>query len=357
LKHLSVDTLGPLPEDENGNKYVILIVDDFSKFVGLYPTKSTTSEEFAMALVQWVALFGVPLQVRTDGGSQFNSKLSLDLRNLLNYHHLTVVAYHPQANALAERRMAEVMKHLRALVYEKRIKERWSRYLPLVQRIINYSIDGSIGTQPARVILGDLADSDLAMDLPEAWENRTVADYLLHLRQAQAILIKTTQDFLKKNQRKRGSDGEVRAPEDTQFREGQYVLLQYPTRPPNKLAGLYRGPMVIHAIDRPDLIQVRDLTDNKISLVHASRLKVFRHPAEMTEEEAAALAAVDMDEFYVESIIDHTGSGRDPKKWSYRVRWAGYEPEDDSWLPWKSVKDLEALDKFIEDGHPECSVD
>jgi hypothetical protein len=164
LKHLSVDTLGPLPEDENGNKYVILIVDDFSKFVGLYPTKSTTSEEFAMALVQWVALFGVPLQVRTDGGSQFNSKLSLDLRNLLNYHHLTVVAsYHPQANALAERRMAEVMKHLRALVYEKRIKERWSRYLPLVQRIINYSIDGSIGIQPARVILGDLADSDLAM--------------------------------------------------------------------------------------------------------------------------------------------------------------------------------------------------
>jgi hypothetical protein len=349
--------LGPLPEDEHGNKHVILIVDDFSKFVQLYPTRSTTSEEFAMALVQWVALFGVPRQVRSDGASQFNSNLALDLRNLLNYHQLTVVAYHAQANGLAERRMAEVMKHQRALVIEKRIKERWSRYIPLVQRIINYTVDGSIGTMPARVILGDLADSDLVMDLPQAWENRNIGDYLLHLRQTQAALIKATQDYLNSNQRKRGRDGEVKSTEVAQFQEGEYVLLEYPTRPPNKLAGLYRGPMVIHAIDRPDLITVRDLTNNKLSLVHTSRLKHFRHPAEMTEEEAIALAAVDMDEFYVDSIIDHTWDGKNPKKWSYRVRWAGYEPEDDTWLPWSSVKDLEALDKFIEDGHPECSVD
>jgi hypothetical protein len=230
----------------------------------------------------------------------------LDLRNLLNYHQLTVVAYHTQANGLAERRMAEVMKHLRALVIEKRIKERWSRYIPLVQRIINYTVDGSIGTMPARVILGDLADSDLVMDLPQAWENRNIGDYLIHLRQTQAALIKATQDYLNSNQRKRGRDGEVKSTEVVQFQEGQYVLLEYPTRPPNKLAGLYRGPMVIHAIDRPDLITVRDLTNNKLSLVHTSRLKHFRHPAEMTEEEAIALAAVDMDEFYVDSIIDHT---------------------------------------------------
>jgi hypothetical protein len=89
--------------------------------------------------------------------------------------------------------MTEVMKHLRALVFEKRILSVWSQYLPLVQRIINYSIDGSIGTQPARVTFGELASSDLAMDLPSEWEGRTVAEYLVKLREAQAILIKTTQ--------------------------------------------------------------------------------------------------------------------------------------------------------------------
>jgi hypothetical protein len=91
IKALSVDTHDPLPEDENGNKHVILIVDDFSKFVGLYPSRSTTSEEFARALLQWVAVFGVPTQIRTDGETQFNSNLTKDLQSLLNYQQLIVV--------------------------------------------------------------------------------------------------------------------------------------------------------------------------------------------------------------------------------------------------------------------------
>ena len=75
---------------------------------------------------------------------------------------------------MAERRMKEVLTHLRALVYEFRIKDNWSHYLPLVQRIMNY-IDGSIGTQPARVIFGDMVDSDIAMDLPEGTKIRRLS--------------------------------------------------------------------------------------------------------------------------------------------------------------------------------------
>ena len=82
------------------------------------------------------------------------------LKFLLKYEHLIIVPYHPQGNSMAERRMKEVGAHLRALVYEHRIKAEWSHYLPLVQRILNYTVDGSIGTQPGRVIFGDMVDSD-----------------------------------------------------------------------------------------------------------------------------------------------------------------------------------------------------
>jgi hypothetical protein len=34
-----------------------------------------------------------------------------------------IVAHHPKANGFAERRMKEVEKHPKALVYEKRVKE------------------------------------------------------------------------------------------------------------------------------------------------------------------------------------------------------------------------------------------
>ena len=76
-------------------------------------------------------------------------------------------------------------------------------------------------------------------------------------------------------------------------------MLQYPNRPPNKLAGLYRGPLVIVAIERPDIITVKDLISKKVRKEHTSRLRLFRHPANMGIEEIAALAAVDLDEFYV----------------------------------------------------------
>jgi hypothetical protein len=274
---------------------------------------------------------------------------------MLNYHHTVVVAYHPQGNGLAERRMKEVMKHLKALVFEKRIKENWSQYLSLVQRIINYSIDGSIGTQPARVLLGDIAGSDLAMDLPESWKGRDLNEYLVKLREMQARIIKVTQDFLSTNQRKRSRGGGAIAPEVPGFKEGQFVLLKYPNRPPNKLAGLYRGPLVIVAIDRPDLIKVRDLITDKVSLVHTSRLRPFRHPTNMTLQEVTDLASVDMDEFFVEKIITHVGTTKDFKKWSFRVRWLGYEPEDDTWLKWSAVKDLAAMDEYSK-AHPELNL-
>ena len=61
--------------------------------------------------------------------------------------------------------MKEIMVHLRALVFEKRIKNEWSHFLQLVQRILNYSADGSIGTQPARVLFGEIAFLNIAVDL------------------------------------------------------------------------------------------------------------------------------------------------------------------------------------------------
>ena len=125
LASLSVDTLGPLSEDDDGF-FIVVIVDNFSKFVGLYPARSTMPKDFIGALMQWVGIFGVPKKIRSDGGSQFTSKLSENLSALLGYKHLVVVPCRSQANALAERRTINVMNQLRALVFEKWIKENWT---------------------------------------------------------------------------------------------------------------------------------------------------------------------------------------------------------------------------------------
>ena len=171
--------------------------------------------------------------MKSDGGSKFTSKFLEDLSALLDYKHLVVVPYRSQAKGLAERRMTEVMKHQRALVLEKSIKENWSHYLPLAQRIINYSVDRSIGTQPDRVIFWDM-ENGLAEKM-----GRNLIDYLVKLRGGRARQIKVTQEFLSKNQQKWSIDGGEKVNKVVEFHVGNYVMLQYPDRPPNKLAVLW----------------------------------------------------------------------------------------------------------------------
>ena len=101
LQELSIDPLGPLPEDEFGMRYIILIVDNFSKFVGPYPAKNTSTLEFVKDFLSWVGIFGVPKILRSDGGSQFSSDMAERLKFLLKYQHLIIVPYHPQGNSMA----------------------------------------------------------------------------------------------------------------------------------------------------------------------------------------------------------------------------------------------------------------
>ena len=63
--------------------------------------------------------------------------------------------------------------------------------------------------------------------------------------------------------------------------------------------------MEIVAMDRPDIVKVRDLTTDKVSVVHTSRLRLFRHLAEMTPAELEMLAGIDVDEYFVESIVEN----------------------------------------------------
>ena len=63
------------------------------------------------------------------------------------------------------------------------------------------------------------------------------------------------------------------------------------------------------AIDRPDIIKVKNLKTNKISSVHTSRLRIFRHLTEMTREEIEVLASIDLDEYYVDKIVEHEEKG------------------------------------------------
>ena len=67
---------------------------------------------------------------------------------LLGTQHNVSVAYSKQENAIAERSLKECQRHLIALIQEVGVHEGWSRYLPLVQRIMLTSTVGAIQVAP-----------------------------------------------------------------------------------------------------------------------------------------------------------------------------------------------------------------
>ena len=71
MQRLNIDTIGPLPPDNEGNKYVIVIIDTFSRYVTLHAGKDASGSEAASAIHKHICTYGIPTSILTDNGSQF----------------------------------------------------------------------------------------------------------------------------------------------------------------------------------------------------------------------------------------------------------------------------------------------
>jgi len=138
------------------------------------------------------------------------------------------------------------------------------------------------------------------------------------------------------------------------FNPGDYVLVDYPERPPDKLTPQWKGPLVVIE-PHPTLKQTylcQDMLSMKITPYHIERLNLFKvDPL----EKPADIAAADKDLYLVEKIVAHKGKVSKKQQMEFRVRWLGYpDPADDTWLPWREVRMLEALAEYV-NGNPKLS--
>ena len=75
MESLNVDTIGPLPPDENDNTYILVIIDRFSRWIELYATKDATAKSAAINMVSHFGRYGMASELRSDGGSQFVNEI------------------------------------------------------------------------------------------------------------------------------------------------------------------------------------------------------------------------------------------------------------------------------------------
>ena len=142
----SIDTIGPFTPDADGNAYILAAVDGFSRFVMLEPAADATGEAAAKFLLKITGIFGRPKSFRHDGGSQFENHLIDTFSELLGVDRHVTLAYRPQANGRVERVCKEIGRHLRYIVLDRRLQDKWSIALPMVQRLLNCTEHIALGS-------------------------------------------------------------------------------------------------------------------------------------------------------------------------------------------------------------------
>jgi len=125
--HLGLDIVGPLKKTTNGNEYIIVIVDYFTKWVEAEPTQDITSHDVIKFLIKVFSRHGVPQTVTADNGVQFTSDMTKIFIDLYDVYIKFTSTYHPESNGLTENRNKEIGKLLRLLGSKYR---EWDEILP-----------------------------------------------------------------------------------------------------------------------------------------------------------------------------------------------------------------------------------
>jgi transposase InsO family protein len=109
FQQISVDIVGPLPTSHSMNRYIVSMIDKFSRYCMLVPVKSISSSDIIKAIDRWITTFGAPKSILSDNGPQFISG-GIELKYSSTYY--------PQSNGQIERLHRWIKERLTLIAYD-----------------------------------------------------------------------------------------------------------------------------------------------------------------------------------------------------------------------------------------------
>src|SRR3989442_2994259 len=93
-ERIAIDLTGPHNRSRNGNVYILTVIDLFSKWVEAIPIKNKEAITVSKALFEHViSRFGIPVQILSDGGMEFEGSTLQELCRLLEIDKIRTTAY------------------------------------------------------------------------------------------------------------------------------------------------------------------------------------------------------------------------------------------------------------------------
>eukprot|EP00245_Coleochaete_scutata_P000411 TRINITY_DN1051_c1_g1_i1.p1 TRINITY_DN1051_c1_g1~~TRINITY_DN1051_c1_g1_i1.p1 ORF type:complete len:1227 (+),score=252.29 TRINITY_DN1051_c1_g1_i1:430-3681(+) len=142
----SLDFAGPLPTTARHNRYVLVMVEHFSKWIELVALPDKTSRGAAQAFVDRVlSRFGAPAEVLTDQGGEFLGEFQ-EMCEVAMIDHRQTSRDHPEADGLAERVVQTVKRGLRKYGLVEGRTTNWDLQLPWLAMGYRFSRQASLAS-------------------------------------------------------------------------------------------------------------------------------------------------------------------------------------------------------------------
>ncbi|CAH2005453.1 unnamed protein product [Acanthoscelides obtectus] len=150
---LHIDHLGPFVNTKQGNKYLIVVVDGFSKFVYLKAVPDTSAKYVIQMLTEMFAMLGNPRRLITDLGSAFTSKAFEEFVAARGIRLFTTAVGLPRGNGQCERTNRRVLDAL-ATSGSQTSEDNWDTNLSHIQQGLNSTRHRITQNTPAEVMFG-----------------------------------------------------------------------------------------------------------------------------------------------------------------------------------------------------------
>ena len=149
--HVHMDLSGPFPKSWQGNRYILAVVCNLTRWCALRAIPSKHAESVAVGLRSIFCEYGPCTSLLSDNGKEFANN---DLRKLLmdlGVHLQHSTPYRPQSNGIVER-LNQKIKSLLKLHNAEDLT--WEDGLGEIQLAINLEVNRCIGTSPYQAFHG-----------------------------------------------------------------------------------------------------------------------------------------------------------------------------------------------------------
>lgn len=298
MERVAVDIVGPLRRTSRGNRFICVAMDYFSKWPEAYALPDHEAETVAAVLVdEFFTRFGVPGELHSDQGREFESRVFRRCCELLGVQKTRTTPLHPQSDGMVERFNRTLAGELAK--YCREDQEDWDLWLPFALMAYRSAVQEATDFTPARLMLGRelRLPLDLVTGRPPGEElPASEPEYVAAVQQRMEV----TRQRATGNLRMAGETmarGYLRRARDAKYSAGDRVWLHNPRRKRGlspKLQSSWEGPYTVEQPLSDVTYRIKGGPKGRRLVVHVNRLWAFSDPGQFSwgqEEPAAAVIA------------------------------------------------------------------